>query len=129
MTFNDEILQQIRAQSKEIRAGRKVPILVLSGVTGGTAHSLTEEVTGGTSVWITASGTVSLMKQPHEFQIVGGRSMPSNWYISFDAEEIRGYEHAMKFQYGGRDFNLVERRDDQWGPHITHVDFIVMEGD
>lgn len=128
MSLSQEQLAQIRAQSKQVRAGRKQAVLVLSGVTGGTFNQYTEETSGGTEVWVTASGVVSLYTRRQQPQIdVGGKTLPTTWFLSFDYEDIQGYETAEKVKIGTITYNIEERQRDYWGTDVTHIDFFLVE--
>lgn len=130
MSFTPQDLDDMQAQAREHRAGRKVLLQVLSGVTGGTRNQFTEEITGETDVWVQVSGVVTLQEQNQELYPVGlgGKMMPRLWRVSFDYEDIIGLTHVKKTIIQGRTYNVERVEEDYFGPRILHVDFILAEG-
>ena len=129
--FTPEDFDLIREQVRTHRDGRMEFVQVLSGVSGGTTNQFTEQVTGGTEVWVNTSGVVTTLSRETNLFPAGlqGEILPHGWRVSFNYDAgIIGLTHAKKVKIHGRTYNVEIVEEDYFGPHILHVDFILTEG-
>ena len=115
-------------ESKQFRESRKVSMLVLSGVVGGTRNTFTEEIVSGTNNWVTISGVLSLNVKQRDFRSPDGSITPRTWMASFDYNDIKGYENCRAIFAAGRPYNIKSKSEDYFAGKINHIDFELVEG-
>lgn len=123
-----EDYEYIFEESKLVRESRKVAVRVHSGVSSQSSYAYTVEKNSGTDVWANTSGVVTILKtQKSQFPDIKGGVNTKYWRVSFDYDDIKGYENCKKVYIGSRTYYIWEKEEDWFGGKINHIDFIISE--
>lgn len=126
--MSDDFYDYIKEESKLARAGRKIATYVLSGVNFGVKNQFTEEIKSPVENWILISGVVTnYEKNEIGDGLSGGKTSSRYFIVSYDYDDIQGYEHITKIQFSGTKFTVQDRSIDYFGQNINHIDFKVTE--